>query len=164
MRRTLAFQPIALLVAALAAAATLEDVADQWSVEIVTIGRTTGKPRLTTIWFVHEKGAVWVQSGQGGKTSWYRNLVKNPEVTLRFDGLEIAGRATPIEDPEESERVHRLFLDKYWTARISTWFGGGFGTGEVVRIEPVTSARGGAPPAPAAAAAGAASPPEPRPE
>jgi hypothetical protein len=39
--------------------------------------------------------------------------------------------------PGEVERIHKLFLDKYFTARLSSWVGGGFGQGEVVRIDSI---------------------------
>lgn len=143
----------------------LRDVAGEWSVEIVTTGRKSRKPRAATIWFVHEEGRIWVQSGKGGKTDWYRNLLADPEVSLRFDDVVVRGRATPIDDPAETERVHRLFRSKYWTARIAGWFGRDIGTGEVVRIDPeVTSGPGEAPSAAVGARAGADAPPEPRPE
>lgn len=113
---------------------TLAAHAGDWSVEIRTIGRKTGKPRTATIWFVHEDGIVWVQSGQGGRTNWYRNLLENPEVELAFGDLRVRGHAEPIHDEEETERIHDLFLSKYWTAWVSSWLGRDFGQGEVVRI------------------------------
>ena len=112
----------------------LEGHAGDWSVEITTLGRKSGEPRTTTIWFVTEDGVVWVQSGKGGRTDWYRNLVANPEVSLRFGDFRLRGRAERIADPKEAARVHALFLSKYWTARIASWFGREFGQGEVVRI------------------------------
>ena len=125
--------------AASAAAVTTEDlqrVADQSTVDLVTIGRKSGTPRTATIWFVHDAGRVWVQSGNEGKTDWYRNLRAKPEATLKFDGLTMHGNARPVDDPAEAERVHQLFRDKYLTARVMSWFGGGFGQGKVVLVTP----------------------------
>jgi hypothetical protein len=76
----------------------------------------------------------------------------------------VEGRAALVDEEKETERIHSLFLTKYWTARISSWFGGGFGTGRIVRIEPLTSARGGAPAPSSDGAASAATPPARPPE
>lgn len=123
-------------VAAAFTPADLRRIEDQSSVELTTIGRESGKPRAVTIWFVTDDGTVYVQSGKEGKTHWYRNLLENPAVSLRFDEVVLRGRAEPVSDPALREHVHELFRRKYWTARIMGWFGGEIGQGEVVRIEP----------------------------
>jgi hypothetical protein len=76
-----------------------------------------------------------VQSGHDGQTDWYQNLLKTPAVSLRIGARELRGRATPIDDPVESARVHELFKQKYLRARIMSWFGGGAGSGKVVVID-----------------------------
>ena len=104
---------------------------------LTTVGRKSGQPRSVPIWFVVENGRVFLQAGNGGKTDWYENLRQNPTVTLDFSALVLSGRAQPIDDPAETKRVHDLFLKKYWQARVSNWFGGDFGTGKVVMVEPL---------------------------
>jgi deazaflavin-dependent oxidoreductase (nitroreductase family) len=117
-------------------AARLRRIEDQSTVEVTTVGRKSGAPRTVTIWFVHDQGRLYLQSGKDGKTDWYRNLLARPEATLRFAGLTVRGSARPVDDPGETERIHGLFRHKYLSARVMSWFGGGFGHGKVVRIEP----------------------------
>jgi deazaflavin-dependent oxidoreductase (nitroreductase family) len=138
-RRTTCFALLLLLVVptTLIAADDLQRIADQSTVELTTIGRKSGQARTVTIWFVHDQGRLYVQAGKDGKTDWYRNLLAKPEVTLRFEGLTVRGTAKPIDDPAETERIHGLFSGKYLSARVMGWFGGGFGHGKVVRIEPL---------------------------
>jgi hypothetical protein len=88
-----------------------------------------------TIWFVVDGANLYVQAGKGGKTDWYHNLLAKPEVSLRFDGLSLHGLAKPIDDADETNRIHQLFADKYLSARVMGWFGGGFGHGKVVRFD-----------------------------
>jgi deazaflavin-dependent oxidoreductase (nitroreductase family) len=124
---------IVVLLASSAAAVTeqaLREVA-----ALTTSGRTSGKPRSVMIWFVYDAGKVYVQSGKGGTTDWYRNLLKTPAVTLKIGDVETPGTAQPIDDRAETARVHELFKQKYLSARVMSWFGGGFGTGKVVRID-----------------------------
>jgi deazaflavin-dependent oxidoreductase (nitroreductase family) len=130
--------PSLLLASAVAALdMPLGSIENQSTVELTTVGRKSGRPRTVTIWFVHDEGRLYVQAGKDGKTDWYRNLVAKPEVTLGFDGLTVRGTAKVIDDAAETERVHGLFSGKYLSARVMGWFGGGFGHGKVVRIEPL---------------------------
>jgi deazaflavin-dependent oxidoreductase (nitroreductase family) len=116
-------------------AADLAAIQDESTLRLVTIGRKSGAPRAVTIWFVTDAGRVYVQAGKGGATDWFRNLEKNPAVTLEIGERRLAGRASVVADGAESDRVHDLFRRKYWLAWASSWVGLGFGGGRVVRIE-----------------------------
>ncbi len=115
--------------------AALEKVADYSTVKITTIGRKTGKPHTKPIWFVYNQGHLYLQSGKGGKTDWYQNLQKNPQITLKIDTLTLNGRAKFITDPQEVERIHGLFRNKYLAARMAGIVGSSIGHGEVVEVE-----------------------------
>lgn len=126
-------------VAATVAPAQLRSYQDASTIALTTTGRTSGQPRTVTIWFVvDERGRLYVQSGKGGTTDWYRNLVKTPAVTMRIGELAMAGVAAPIDDAAETARVHALFRQKYLRARITAWFGGEVGAGRVVELRELT--------------------------
>lgn len=118
-----------------ALAATLESVAAESTLDITTIGRKSGKPRTKTIWFVYDRGRLYVQSGQDGKTHWYRNLQQTPEMQLAIGTLRLTGRAKFVADAEETARVHALFRSKYAFARVAGLVGASIGHGEVVEVE-----------------------------
>jgi deazaflavin-dependent oxidoreductase (nitroreductase family) len=121
-------------------AVDLDAIEDESEVELTTIGRSSGKPRTVTIWFVRDQDSLYVQAGKKGETNWYRNLLAQPDVRLKIGSSHLSGRAVPIEDEGETQRIHELFRSKYLTARIMGWFGGGFGSGRVVRIESLQTA------------------------
>lgn len=52
---------------------------------LTTTGRRTGKPRQTALEYVYdkEKDRYRVAAGWGGRTDWYRNLLKNPNVKVQ---------------------------------------------------------------------------------
>jgi deazaflavin-dependent oxidoreductase (nitroreductase family) len=131
-----------LLALAAVMAADLAKVADQSTVNLVTIGRKSGAPRTATIWFVADGGKIYVQAGKGGTTDWFKNLQKNPAVTLEFSEVRLQGKAEVVDDPAETQRVHDLFRKKYWLARAASWVGAGIGSGRVVRIEPSSAGAG----------------------
>ena len=128
----------ALALGRLAYADTADDlraVAEQSTVQLTTIGRTSGELRPVTIWFVGEGDRVFVQSGKEGQTDWYRNALVNPAVTLRIGVLTLRGQARPVDDSQETARVHRLFEQKYLGARVLGWFGSAVGHGKVIVID-----------------------------
>ncbi len=113
----------------------LAQVANESTLEITTIGRKSGKPRTKPIWFVYDQGALYIQSGKDGKTHWYRNLQKNPQMQLKIGQLSLTGRAQFVTDLAESERVHDLFRSKYSLARVAGLVGSSIGHGKVVLVE-----------------------------
>ena len=62
----------------------IEKVANQSEVQITTIGRKSGKLHTKPIWFVYDHGHFYIQSGKEGKSDWYKNLKKNPELKLKI--------------------------------------------------------------------------------
>jgi deazaflavin-dependent oxidoreductase (nitroreductase family) len=115
--------------------ADLEKAADQSTIEITTLGRKSGKPHTKPIWFVYDQGHLYLQSGKAGKTDWYQNLKKNPQLTLKVGTVTANGKAKFISDPKETERVHALFSKKYLTARIAGAVGSSIGHGKAVEVE-----------------------------
>lgn len=63
-----------------------------------TIGRKSGKPRVTPMLFDQIDGTVYVASARGGKADWYRNLLVTPNVEITIGSRQIQGRAEPITD------------------------------------------------------------------
>jgi len=113
----------------------LEKVADQSTVELTTIGRKSGKPHTKPIWFVYDQDRLYLQAGKGGKTDWYLNLKKNPQMTLKIGTFTLSGKAKFITDPKETERLHGLFASKYLRARLAGVVGSSIGHGKVVEVE-----------------------------
>src|SRR3954453_18772125 len=109
--------------------ADLEKVAGQSTVEITTTGRKSGKPHTKPIWFVYDQGHFYLQSGKEGKSDWYLNLKKNPQLSLKIGALTFSGKARFVEDTQEIERIHGLFSSKYFLARAAGAVGSSIGHG-----------------------------------
>lgn len=95
------------------------------TVKLTTIGRSSGKPRSVTIWFVvADANHVHVQHSNRAPAQWYKNLQKDPEVWLNFGDGEILGRAIVVTEPEAIARIQRLFRGKYlmsWLFQLLGW-------------------------------------------
>jgi hypothetical protein len=117
--------------------AALERIKDESTIELVTTGRKTGKQHVRPIWFVVNHGEILVQAGKDGKTDWYLNLGKNPDAVARAVDVRLRVRAVPVTDARRIEEIHRLFLRKYMTARVLSWFGSSIGRGKPVELQPI---------------------------
>lgn len=115
--------------------AELEKVANESTVELTTLGRKSGKRHTKPIWFVYDQDRFYLQSGKDGKTDWYQNLQKNPQMTLKIGSLTFNGKAKFITDTKEAERIHGLFSAKYFTARLAGAIGSSIGHGKAVEVE-----------------------------
>jgi deazaflavin-dependent oxidoreductase (nitroreductase family) len=115
--------------------ADLQQVANESTVEITTIGRKSGKPHTKPIWFVYDQGRLYLQAGREGKTDWYQNLKKNPQLTLKIGALTFTGKAQFIDEEKETERIHNLFKQKYFAARVAGVVGASIGHGLTVEVE-----------------------------
>jgi deazaflavin-dependent oxidoreductase (nitroreductase family) len=117
--------------------AALERIKDESTVELVTTGRKTGKQHVRPIWFVVDHGEILVQAGKDGKTDWYLNLLKDPDAVVHVGEVRLRVRAVPVLDAKRLEDVHQLFLRKYMTARLLSWFGSSIGRGKPVELQPL---------------------------
>ena len=115
--------------------ADLEKVANESTVELTTTGRKSGKAHTKPIWFVYDQGHLYLQSGKGGKSDWYQNLKKDPQLTLKIGTVTFQGKAKFIDEQKETERIHSLFSAKYVGARLAGMVGSSIGHGKAVEVE-----------------------------
>lgn len=80
-----------------------------------TIGRVSGQPRETEIWFALDGGDLYLLSGGGLAKDWIRNFQANPRVRFRVGGTSATGTAAvlAVDDPREP-RIRRLLAGKYY--------------------------------------------------
>src|SRR5512134_3013941 len=75
-----------------------------------TRGRRTGLVRAAPLGYVIVDGSIYCCAGFGPRTTWYLNLLADPEVEVVLPGRTLTARATPVTDPEEWVRVYRPLM------------------------------------------------------
>lgn len=75
-------------------------------------GRKSGKPYQVKIWFTVDGDHINLHT-MDMKRQWTRNVLANPQISLRIAGNVFEGKATQITDPEEMKRVVQLMKRKY---------------------------------------------------
>lgn len=80
-----------------------------------TIGRKSGQPRETEIWYSTEGGKIFILSGYHNNKDWVKNFLARPEVRFRIGDEWFTGVARFLDDGSEMElRARRLLVAKYY--------------------------------------------------
>jgi len=80
---------------------------------LTTVGRKTGKPHKIEIWFGLNGGTVYLLSGGMDKSDWVRNLLKDPNVTVRIAKHTFPATARLVKDEKEEMLARAMLADKY---------------------------------------------------
>ena len=82
-------------------------------IDITTIGRRTGQPRRTEIWFHYQDGRILI-TGSPGPRGWYANMTANPRFAWHFKQSltrDIPAVATPITDEGERRALFARMME-----------------------------------------------------
>ena len=77
--------------------------------EITTIGRKSGQPRSTFIRAYRDGDKAYLVSISGEHGLWLKNIRANPQVTLRFRGETVSGRARDPRNDSERGAIETAF-------------------------------------------------------
>jgi deazaflavin-dependent oxidoreductase (nitroreductase family) len=86
---------------------------------LTTRGRKTGTPHEIEIWFVIYENAVYLLSGGMDRSDWVKNLLKDPNVTIRIAGQTFPAVASVLEDKTAEPLIRMAMAIKYneWEGR-----------------------------------------------
>jgi deazaflavin-dependent oxidoreductase (nitroreductase family) len=91
----------------------LGDLGKQSFCYLTTRGRVTGNPHEIEIWFAARGLSIYLLSGGSERSDWVKNLVMNPDVTVRIGKREFGGQARIVEDADEEAWARTALLEKY---------------------------------------------------
>jgi len=77
------------------------------TIDITTIGRKSGQPQRTEIWFRRVNGHTYI-TGTPGVRDWYANLLANPHFTFHLKEsmpADLPAYAYFITEPEERRQI-----------------------------------------------------------
>jgi deazaflavin-dependent oxidoreductase (nitroreductase family) len=74
---------------------------------LTTIGRRSGLPRTNGVSFMPVDDHFVIFSGWGVRSDWYRNVLANPEVSIRVGRREMPATAVPVTDPGRRQELMR---------------------------------------------------------
>jgi deazaflavin-dependent oxidoreductase (nitroreductase family) len=80
---------------------------------LTTTGRRTGNQHEVEIWFGVIGDTLYLISGNGVRSDWYRNALATPAVAVRIDEELFTGVAREVTDTDERRAVGELMGAKY---------------------------------------------------
>ncbi|MBX3286791.1 MAG: nitroreductase family deazaflavin-dependent oxidoreductase [Actinobacteria bacterium] len=95
----------------------MDDVADDDYCYLTTTGRVSGRPHEIEIWFALEGSHLFLLGGGRDSSDWVRNLLADPQVTVRLRDRIHSGRARTLDEPSAEPELDRhartLLFEKY---------------------------------------------------
>ena len=79
---------------------------------LTTLGRMTGRQRVTALNYLVDEDVTSVVAGRGPGSDWMRNLQANPRVQVQVGRRRFEAQAELIVDPAERRRVLCLWVDR----------------------------------------------------
>jgi deazaflavin-dependent oxidoreductase (nitroreductase family) len=76
---------------------------------LTTTGAVSGEPRTTPLVYSTDGDKMVIIASAGGSPkhpAWYKNLLKDPEVTIETGGATFEARATVVDSEVERRRIY----------------------------------------------------------
>ena len=80
---------------------------------LTTTGRKSGLPREIEIWFGINGNSLYLLSGGGNQSQWVKNLLANPNVTVRIAKHNFNGIARIVSEEKEETAARHMLAGKY---------------------------------------------------
>jgi len=91
-------------------------------IELTVIGRKTGRKISNPVWFVYEGETLYLLPVKGSESDWYKNLLRNPAITLVANGVTWATKAAPITDAVRVQDVIEKFRARYGAGQVKQYY------------------------------------------
>ncbi len=91
-------------------------------VELTVTGRKTGKPLPRPVWFVLRGPEIFFIPVTGTDCQWYKNILRNPRVTIRSNQQSQNGRLGAITEKKRVNEVIDLFKKKYGPEEMKRYY------------------------------------------
>ena len=94
------------------------------TIDITTLGRTTGRPNRIEMWFHNLSGQLYL-TGTPGTRGWYANLLAHPRFTFHLKGAvraDLPARATAIVEAAARRAILSRLLERLGrTEEVDAW-------------------------------------------
>jgi hypothetical protein len=91
-------------------------------IQLTVTGRVSGRKISQPVWFVQEDDILYLLPVRGSDSEWFKNVLKNPTITLTARRVGLTRDAIPITDPAKVQEVVQKFRVKYGAADVSKYY------------------------------------------
>src|SRR5579864_6597084 len=91
-------------------------------IELVVTGRRSGRKTSRPVWFVEDGATLFLLPLTGSDSAWYKNLSKDPTITLAAKGARWTVNAAPLTDAARVHDIVEMFRAKYGAGEVKKYF------------------------------------------
>lgn len=91
-------------------------------IAITVTGRASGRKISRPVWFVQEGEKLYLVPVRGSDSDWYKNVLKNPTITLAANGVRWTATASPITDAAKVRDIVEKFRAKYGVDEVRKYY------------------------------------------
>jgi hypothetical protein len=91
-------------------------------IQLTVIGRVSGRRISQPVWFVLDGDTLYLLPVRGSDSEWFKNVLKNPAITLTARRVSLTREAIPITDPDKVGEVVDMFRAKYGAGEVSKYY------------------------------------------
>jgi hypothetical protein len=114
---------------------TLKDrLARYREIKISVIGRKSGWKISLPVWFVLEGDEIHLLPVGGSESQWYKNVRKNPSITIDARGVEAEFQAVSVTGAKAVRSVVEKFREKYGASDVKKYYSG-FNAAVLVKLD-----------------------------
>ena len=103
-----------------------DDLKDRLSryreIKITVTGRKSGRKISNPVWFVFEDDTLYLVPVEGSDTQWYKNVLKNPAISIDARGAEAEFKAVAVTDKKQVSSVVEKFREKYGAGDVKKYY------------------------------------------
>jgi deazaflavin-dependent oxidoreductase (nitroreductase family) len=91
-------------------------------ITITVIGRKSGRSISIPVWFVLDDDKLYLLPVQGSDTQWYKNILENPSIRIKADGVQTELRAVAVTETAQVKSVVEKFRKKYGADDVKKYY------------------------------------------
>ena len=91
-------------------------------IELTVTGRKSGKSLPRPVWFAVRGREMLLIPVRGNDTEWYKNVLKDPRVTITSGQQILKGKLHPITQKSQVDGIIALFEKKYGASDIKKYY------------------------------------------
>ena len=91
-------------------------------INVTVIGRKSGKAISIPVWFVLDDEKLYLLPVTGSDTQWYKNVLKNPAMSIDARGAESEFKAVPVTDKKQVSSIVEKFREKYGAGDVKKYY------------------------------------------
>jgi deazaflavin-dependent oxidoreductase (nitroreductase family) len=91
-------------------------------IKISVIGRKSGRKISIPVWFVLDGEKLHLLPVAGSESQWYKNVRKNPSITIDARGVEAEFQAVPLTGAKAVQSVVEKFREKYGAGDVKKYY------------------------------------------